>query len=100
MFLLLGFGLIGAIVFFFVSRNARLSSDRTQHHLASMLISIAAGRDEVGRDDIIALLRSKRWSKPQIAVRMNHAVSLAGTAVAGELHDKVVQLAREMIAAA
>lgn len=97
---LLGFGLVGAILFFFLRRNTELAKDRTQHHLASMLISVAAGQGEVGRDDIVALLRSKRYSQPQITVRVNHAVSLARSAVSGALYDKVVDLAREVIASA
>ena len=97
---LLGLGLVGTILFFFLRRNAGLAKDPSQHHLASMLISVAAGQDEVDKDDIVALLRSKRYSRPQITVRVNHAVSLAGSAVSGELYEKVVELAREVIAAA
>lgn len=87
-------GLLGSI---FAGRTARLDKDRDQHHLASMLISIAAGGDEVSRDDVRELLRS-RAKGVQATVRINHAVKLAGTAVSGELYDKVVALAREFTA--
>ena len=96
---LLGFGLVGTILFFFLRRNAGLAKESIQHHLASMLISVAAGQDEVSKDDIVALLRSRLYSRSQITVRVNHAVSLARSAVSGELYDKVVELAREVIAA-
>ncbi|MNY73451.1 hypothetical protein D3C86_2122460 [compost metagenome] len=62
-----------------------------------MLISIASGSDEVSRDDIREFLRS-RAKGAQATVRVNHAVKLAGTAVSGELYDKVVVLAREFTA--
>jgi hypothetical protein len=88
----------GLIPNFFHARNARLDQDRAQHHLASMLISIAAGRDEVTRADIAALLHSKGQSRAQIVMRMNHAVKLAGTAVSGDDHARVVALAREFTA--
>jgi hypothetical protein len=87
-------GLLGSI---FAGRKARLDADRDQHHLASMLISIASGSDEVSRDEIRDLLRS-RAKGAQATVRINHAVKLAGTAVSGELYDKVVALAREFTA--
>lgn len=88
----------GLIPDFFHARKARLDQDRDQHHLASMLISIAAGRDEVARADIATLLRDKGYSPAQVVVRMNHAVGLAGTAVSGDDHARVVALAREFTA--
>jgi hypothetical protein len=53
----------GLIPDFFQARKARLDQDRDQHHLASMLVSIAAGRDEVTR--VVALAREftiSAWS--------------------------------------
>ena len=91
-------GLIGAVIYYYWRRRRDLGKDRDQHHLASMLISIAAGRDEVTRADIAALLRDRHYSKAQIALRMNHAVGLAGTAVSGDDHARVVALAREFTA--
>ena len=92
-------GLFGLLSSAFDARTSRLDQDRDQHHLASMLISIAAGRDEVSRIDIAAHLRARRYSGAEVTVRMNHAVKLAGSAVSGTLYDDVVALAREMIAA-
>lgn len=93
-------GLIAAIAFFFWWRSRDLSRDRDQHHIASMLISIAAGRDEVTHADIAAVLRDKRWLQSQIVTRMNHAVGLAGTVVSGDGYDRVVAIAREFTAPA
>jgi len=90
----------GLIPGFFHARKARLDQDRDQHHLASMLISVAAGGDEVSRTDIATFLRGKDLSPAQVVVRMNHAVGLAGTAVTGETYDRVVALAREFTATA
>ncbi|MDF7776192.1 hypothetical protein P1X14_13115 [Sphingomonas sp. AOB5] len=80
----------------FGARKARLDRDRDQHHLASMLISIAAGRDEVSRADLDAFVAAKGWSGADWSVRRSHAAKLAGTAVSGELYDKVIQLARDI----
>jgi hypothetical protein len=95
---LLAAGLVGAIILYFMRRNAALAKERAQHHLASMLISVAAGQQEVEKADILELLRSKRYSRAHVAVRVNHAVSLAKSAVPRALYDRVVVLAREIIA--
>src|SRR3569623_1786637 len=89
-------GLIGAIACYFWLRQRDLGRDRDQHHLASMLISVAAGQDEVGRGDIIAMIREKKFSRAQARVRLAHAVKLCRTAVSGALHDRVVALVREI----
>ncbi|MES2441709.1 MAG: hypothetical protein V4574_02685 [Pseudomonadota bacterium] len=91
---LIALGLAGTLIWAFLQSRRRLDADRDQHHLASMLISIAAGRDEVSRADIAEHLRSKGYARGQVAVRLNHAVKLAGTAASGELHARVVALAR------
>ena len=89
----------GLIPGFFHARTARLDQDRDQHHLASMLISIAAGGTEVTREDIVTMLRGKGCSKAQVVVRINHAVGLAGTVVSGDDYDRVVAHAREFTVA-
>jgi hypothetical protein len=92
----MGFGIPGLVFMYFYQRNLRLNRDRDQHHLASMLVSIASGRDEVGRDDVRAFLTDKGYSIADRLYRLNHAVKLAGTAVRGPVHDRVVALAREL----
>ena len=96
MFLILAFTAAGSIGLYFFRRNLRLNGDRDQHHLASMLVSIAAGRDEVSREDVRAFLRAKDYGVGERLYRLNHAVKLAGTAVKGPVHAGVVALAREL----
>lgn len=93
-------GLIGAVIYYYWLRRRALGKDRDQHHLASMLVSIAAGRDEVTRADIADWLRDKGYSPAQIVVRMNHAVRLAGTVVSGDGYERVAAIAREFTAPA
>ncbi len=98
--LILACALAAAIGAYFYRRTMRLHKDRDQHHLASMLISIASGRDEVSREDVRAFLAGRNYGAGERAYRLNHAAKLAGTAVRGALYDQVVALAREMKSAA
>ena len=93
--LILAFALLTSIGMYFYRRNLRLNRDQDQHHLASMLVSIAADRDEVGRDDVRAFLAARGYGVGERIYRLNHAVKLAGTAVQGPLYDAVVTLARQ-----
>lgn len=94
--LILAFALAASLGMYFYRRTLRLNRDRDQHHLASMLISIAAGRDEVSRGDVRAFLAEKNYGVGERLYRLNHAVKLAGTAAKGPLHVAVVALAREL----
>jgi len=94
--LILVFALVASIGMYFYRRKLRLNRDRDQHHLASMLISIAAGRDEVRRADVRTFLAEKGYGVGERLYRLNHAVKLAGTAAKGPLHADVVALAREL----
>jgi hypothetical protein len=95
MFLILTFTAAASIGMYFFRRNLRLNRDRDQHHLASMLVSIAAGGDEVSRADVRAFLAAKGYGVGERLYRLNHAVKLAGTVVKGPPHESVVALARE-----
>src|SRR5205809_1353680 len=92
----MGFGIPGLIFMYFYRRNTRLNQDRDQHHLASMLMSIAADREEVSLGDVRSFFAEKGYSVADRVYRLNHAVKLAGTAVKGSLHARVVALAREL----
>ncbi len=94
--LILVFSIAASIGMYFYRRNLRLNRDRDQHHLASMLVSIAAGHDEVNREDVRGFLAGKDYRAGERLYRLNHAVKLAGTAVKGPLYDRVVALAREL----
>ena len=95
MFLILAFTAAASIGMYFFRRNLRLNRDRDQHHLASMLVSIAAGRDEVSREDVRAFLSAEGYRVGERLYRLNHAVKLAGTVVKGRQHESVVALTRE-----
>lgn len=94
--ILLVIGTIGSVAYFFFDRNRRLDKDRAQHHLASLLIAAANGRDGVGESDVIAHLRSFGLSRAQETIRLNHALKLARTAVSGDMYDRAAALARRI----
>ena len=92
----MGLGIPGLILMYFHQRNLRLNRDHDQHHLASMLIATAAGRDEVSMADVRAFLAEKDYGVAERHYRLSHAVKLAGTAVKGPLHARVAALAKEL----
>lgn len=90
------FGLVIALVWYFMVTRVRLDKDRDQHHLASLLIAVAAGGGQATRGDLDAWLAGRNYRTAERTSRLNHAVKLAGTAVSGELLARVTALAREL----
>ncbi len=90
--LILGF--IGALWWYNHQRQQRLTSDPGQHHLSSLLIAAAFGRDGVTRAQVQEQLSRISKGSADRRVRLTHAVMLARSEAAPDLYEKVLAFSR------
>jgi hypothetical protein len=85
---------IGALWWFNHQRQQRLNADPGQHHLSSLLVAAALGRDGVTARDVADQLDRLAKGGAERRVRLTHAVLLVRHEAAPELYDKVLKLSR------
>lgn len=74
----------------------RLSEERDQHHLASLLCAVAAGLGEHQANEIVAHLYAISKDSADRKRRLVHAVWLARRSIPAELHRKIRDLADDV----
>lgn len=87
---------LGLAWWFYDRRQKRFDQDPGQHHLASLLIAAATGRDGVSRRDVAVHLATLAKGQTARRVRLNHAVLLVRSEAAPDLYEKVLKLSREL----
>ncbi|MEQ1494289.1 MAG: hypothetical protein ABL912_00825 [Novosphingobium sp.] len=91
-FLILGF--IGALWWFNHERQTRLNADPGQHHLSSLLVAAALGRDGVTKRDVNDQLDRLAPAGAERRVRLTHAVLLVRSEAAPDLYEQVLAFSR------
>ncbi len=94
-FAALTIGLIGILWYYYHDRQKRLDADEGQHHLASLLVGAALGRDGVTKRDVSAQLARISRGGADRRVRLTHAVLMIRSEAAPDLYEKVLALSRE-----
>ena len=92
--LILGF--IGALWFYNYQRQKRLDADPGQHHLSSLLVAAALGRDGVNTAQVRDQLARISSGGADRRVRLTHAVMLVRSEAAPDLYAKVLDLSRKV----
>lgn len=85
---------IGALWWFNHQRQQRLNADPGQHHLSSLLVAAATGRNEVTARDVTDQLDRLAKGGADRRVRLTHAVLLVRSEVAPEIYEQVLRLSR------
>jgi hypothetical protein len=92
--LILGF--IGALWWYNQWRQKRLDADPGQHHLSSLLIAAALGRNGVTAGQVAEQLAKISKGSADRRVRLTHAVMLVRSEAAPDLYEKVLRLSRQL----
>lgn len=92
--LILGF--VGALWWYNHWRQKRLDADPGQHHLSSLLIAAALGRDGANTAQVREQLARISSGGADRRVRLTHAVMLVRSEAAPDLYEKVLALSRQL----
>lgn len=97
-------GTYGALILLFIGalwwynhwRQKRLDADPGQHHLSSLLIAAALGRNGVTPVQVTEQLAKISKGSADRRVRLTHAVMLVRSEAAPDLYAKVLNLSRQL----
>ncbi|MBS3929283.1 MAG: hypothetical protein KGZ65_14215 [Sphingomonadales bacterium] len=97
-------GTYGVLILLFVGvlwwynhwRQKRLDADPGQHHLSSLLIAAALGRNGVTAGQVAEHLAKISKGGADRRVRLTHAVMLVRSEAAPDLYAKVLNLSRTL----
>lgn len=92
--LILGF--IGVLWWYNHWRQKRLDADPAQHHLSSLMVAAALGRDGVTQRHVVDELAKISKGSADRRVRLTHAVMLVRSEAAPDLYEKVLNLSRRL----
>ncbi|MBA4162558.1 MAG: hypothetical protein C0515_10885 [Novosphingobium sp.] len=87
---------IGALWWYNHWRQKRLDADPGQHHLSSLLIAAALGRNGVTTGQVAEQLAKNSKGSADRRVRLTHAVMLVRSEAAPDLYAKVLNLSRTL----